>query len=74
MFQINEYNKVDRLGIHVAEKGAPAHDNDYQATNKQAGFGGVQGVLASSGNMEPFARDAMLSQLFNMDSSNCFQK
>jgi hypothetical protein len=71
MLQINEYNKVDRLGLQTAEK-VPAYDD--QATNKQAGFGGVHGVLASSGNMEPFAKDAMLSQLFNMDSSNCFQK
>jgi hypothetical protein len=57
----------------------------HQPAEGRAEFGGVHGVLAASVNMEPFmgavaasggvaAQDALISQMFNLDSSNCFQK
>ncbi len=65
--------------------GGRADFGGHQPAEGRAEFGGVHGVLAASGNMEPFmgavaasggvaAQDALISQMFNLDSSNCFQK
>ncbi len=72
------------FGGHQSAEGRALFDGRQQAEGR-AEFGGVQGVLAASGNMEPFmgavaasggvaAQDALISQMFNLDSFNCFQK
>jgi hypothetical protein len=88
--QVQEYNGIDRLGVQINqnEPEEQLYDAQTPVAEGRADFGGVHGILAASGNMEPFmaggnpvaaigglsAQDALLSQLFNMDSSNCFQK
>ncbi len=74
----------DLFDGHQQTEGRALFDGRQQAEGR-AEFGGVHGVLAASGNMEPFmgavaasggvaAQDALISQMFNLDSSNCFQK
>ncbi len=84
------------FGGHQPAEGRAMFDGRQQAEGRalfdgrqdaegRAEFGGVHGVLAASGNIEPFmgavaasggvaAQDALISQMFNLDSSNCFQK
>ena len=80
--QIQEYNGIDRIGAATAAR--QDHPPPAAAYEGRSEFGGVQGILAASGHMAPLqgddaanallSSDALLSQMFNMDSSNCFQK